>query len=78
MTIKELREKTDVELERMLGEFRGQVRDFRFRLAARQLTDVRDLRDAKRVIARILTEKTARAAKTVKKVAKKAVTKAKA
>jgi ribosomal protein L29 len=60
MTIKELREKTDVELDRLLAEQRDKVRDFRFRLAARQLADVREVRDAKRLIARILTLKTAR------------------
>jgi large subunit ribosomal protein L29 len=55
MKIMELREKTDQELQRMLAEQRNKVRDLRFKVAARQLADIRDVREAKKAIARILT-----------------------
>jgi large subunit ribosomal protein L29 len=57
MKISELRDKSENELDRMLSELRNKVRDLRFRVASRQLTDVRDIREAKRTIARILTLK---------------------
>ncbi len=60
MEITELRGKNDVELDRLLAEYRDKVRDMRFKVAARQLTDVRDIRDAKKAIARILTIKRSR------------------
>lgn len=55
MKISELREKTDVELARMLAENRNKVRDLRFKVAARQLNDVREIREARKAIAQILT-----------------------
>ncbi len=55
MEIKDLRDKTDVELDRLLAELRDKVRSMRFRIAARQLNDVREVREAKKSIARILT-----------------------
>ncbi len=61
MDIKELKEKTDVELDRLLVELRNKTREQRFRLASRQLTGVRQVRDAKKTIARILTLKKQRA-----------------
>ncbi len=57
MKMKELREKSEKELDRLLAEFRDKVRDMRFKIAARQLSDVRDVREARKVIARILTLK---------------------
>lgn len=60
MKITELKEKTDVELDRLLAENRNKVRDFRFKVAARQLSDVRDIREARKLVARILTEKRSR------------------
>jgi ribosomal protein L29 len=60
MKIAELREKTDVELDRLLAENRDKVRDLRFKVAARQISDVRDIREAKKNVARILTEKRSR------------------
>lgn len=63
MDIKELKEKSLPELDRTLGELREKVRDMRFRDASGQLKKVRDLREAKRTIARILTLKRARQAK---------------
>ena len=55
MKTKELREKTDAELSRLLAESRGMLRDFRFKEASRQLKDVRDIRERKRMVAQILT-----------------------
>ncbi|MEY4744960.1 MAG: Ribosomal protein [Candidatus Parcubacteria bacterium] len=60
MKISELREKTDLELDRMLAEFRNKVRDLRFRVTARQLSDVRDIRETRKAIAQILTLKRSR------------------
>ena len=62
MKISELREKTDVELERLLTELRNKVMDQRFAIASGQLAKVRQVRDAKRTVAKILTIKKARAA----------------
>ncbi len=60
MKISELREKTDLELDRMLAEYRDKVRDLRFRVTARQLTDVREIREMRKAIAQILTLKRSR------------------
>lgn len=62
MKIKELRDKTDVELDRLLSETRNKVRDMRFKVAARQQTDVREIREARKVVAQILTIKRSRKA----------------
>lgn len=55
MDIKELRDKTDIELERLLAETREKVRGLRFRVAAKQLSTVREIREARKTVARILT-----------------------
>ena len=55
MTIKELRQLSDTEVHRLLSELREQLRDMRFKAARRELKDVRDMREAKKTIARILT-----------------------
>ncbi len=60
MKISELREKTDLELDRMLADSRNKVRDLRFRVTARQLSDVREIREARKAIAQILTLKRSR------------------
>lgn len=60
MKITELRDKSDVELDRTLTELRNKVRDMRFKVASRQMSSVRDIREAKRSIARILTLKGSR------------------
>lgn len=59
MKISELREKSEVELDRMLAENRNKIRDLRFKVAARQLTDVREIREARKAVAQILTVKRA-------------------
>lgn len=63
MKSKELREKSEIELDRLLAELRDGLRDLRFRVAARQMTKVRDIRAMRRDVARILTLKRARALK---------------
>ncbi|HTK05233.1 MAG TPA: 50S ribosomal protein L29 [Candidatus Eisenbacteria bacterium] len=60
MKISELREKSEVELDRMVGELRNRVRDLRFKVASRQLNDVREIREARQAIAQILTLKRSR------------------
>ena len=55
MKIEELEKKTTPELEKLLSEEREKVRDLRFRVHAKQYKDVRSLRAARRVVARILT-----------------------
>jgi ribosomal protein L29 len=55
MKIAELREKTDNELQRLLSELRNQVREFRFKVASREQSRVRDVRGAKKTIAQVLT-----------------------
>jgi large subunit ribosomal protein L29 len=60
MKIAELREKTDVELDRMLAELRGKTLEMRFKVAGRQLKGLRGIREAKKTIARILTLKKSR------------------
>lgn len=61
--IKELREKTDTELQQLLSDLRGTLRDLRFRIAARQKVGARSIRSTKRVVARILTLQQERSAK---------------
>ena len=60
MKIKELIEKADGELDKMLAENRDKVRALRFKVAARQLGDVREIREARKTVAQILTIKRAR------------------
>ncbi len=62
MKIKELRDKSDVELERMLAELRSKLQDQRFGLAGRRFKRVREVRDVRKGIARILTLMKERAA----------------
>jgi large subunit ribosomal protein L29 len=55
MKIKELREKSDVELNKMLTELQSKLQDLRFSVAGRRLKRVREMRDIKKGIARIMT-----------------------
>jgi large subunit ribosomal protein L29 len=55
MEAKELREKTQEELKKLLAEKRESVRKVRFDIAVKQAKNNRDLRKDKREIARILT-----------------------
>lgn len=55
MKIKELREKNIQELKKFLSEKRDAVRKLRFDIASKQIKNVRDIRNDKKDIARILT-----------------------
>ena len=55
VSIKELREKTEAELSRLLVALREQIRDQRFAISAAQLKNHQALKKTKQVIARILT-----------------------
>jgi len=72
MKIKELREKSEVELDRMLTDLRNKLRELRFRIAAKQLGNIREVRKVRQTIAQILTlrgSKKPAAGKTAKKAA---------
>lgn len=55
MKIKELKQKSEVELQKFLQESREKLRELRFKIALKQLKKVREIRDVKKLIARILT-----------------------
>ena len=55
MKIKELREKNQEELKKLLAEKREEVRKLGFDIASKQIKNNRTLRMAKRDVARILT-----------------------
>lgn len=55
MLINELSMKTETELEKMIPELKAKLRDLRFRVARRELKNVRDIREAKKDIAKIQT-----------------------
>lgn len=55
MNSAELKEKTEKELETLLVDARSAVRHARFKVAFKQLKNVRELRVQKRLIARIVT-----------------------
>jgi len=55
MEIKELRRKSEAELHKFLKAKREEFRDLRFKVAGKQHKDVRDLREVKKSIAKIMT-----------------------
>lgn len=55
MKIKELRQKSNDELKKNLGENRELLRSLRFDLAAGKVKNIRQLRTVKKDIAKILT-----------------------
>jgi len=55
MKIGELRQKSKEELQRFLQEKREKLRILRFDLASRKVKNVREIREIKKDIARILT-----------------------
>lgn len=67
MKTAELRDKSDTELESMLGELRDQIQDMRFKLAAKQMKNMADANKVRRTIATILTLKKERALGLMKK-----------
>jgi ribosomal protein L29 len=61
MDIKELRQKSDKELSELVASLREQLRHFRFEASSDSMKDVRDIRDAKKTLAKALTVSTERA-----------------
>jgi len=55
MNPKDLKLKTGDELTRLATEMRAGIRDLRFKIATRQHTKVRTMRNAKKDLARVLT-----------------------
>ncbi|MDO8667614.1 MAG: 50S ribosomal protein L29 [bacterium] len=55
MEFKELKLKTEKELKQFLNEFRDKLRDLRFKDANKQLKDIREIREIKKTIAKVLT-----------------------
>jgi ribosomal protein L29 len=55
MELKELRQKQEGELNKLLAQQREALRDLRFKVASKQHKDVRDVRSTKQTIARIAT-----------------------
>lgn len=55
MKIKELREKNQEELKKLLAEKREEIRKLSFDISSKQIKNNRMLRNTKREVARILT-----------------------
>ncbi len=55
MEFKELKAKTEKELQQVLSESRDKLRDLRFKDANKQLKNVREIRVIKKVIANVMT-----------------------
>ncbi|EKE14480.1 MAG: hypothetical protein ACD_12C00488G0003 [uncultured bacterium] len=55
MEVKELKRKSLKELVKLLSTLREKLRDMRFKISADQLKNVREIRNLKKDIARILT-----------------------
>lgn len=55
MKIAEMRKKSGLELEKLLGELRRKLRALRFDLASGKVKNIREIRKIKKNIARILT-----------------------
>lgn len=55
MKIKEIREKSESQLQKMLSELRNKLREVRFKVASKQHKNYKELREIKQAIARVLT-----------------------
>lgn len=55
MEYKEIKNKKDSELQKMLAEVRNELRALRFKDANKQLKDVREIREKKKIVAKIMT-----------------------
>ena len=55
MKIKELKSKSDNELQKILAESREKLRELRFKLSSGQVKNVREIREVRKTIAQILT-----------------------
>ncbi len=54
MKFKELKNKSTNELNKILGELRNSLRDMKFKVSSNQLKNIREIRVAKKTIARVL------------------------
>lgn len=68
MNIKEIRGKSDKELNKLLFDQREKLRDLNFKLESKQIKNVRDIRKVKKSIAQILTVLKERELNKIKKV----------
>jgi len=55
MEFKDLEKKTEIELQKLVSEERASLYDLRTKVAVNQLKDVREIREVRTNIARILT-----------------------
>ncbi|MBI3120440.1 MAG: 50S ribosomal protein L29 [Candidatus Kerfeldbacteria bacterium] len=55
MTLKELREQSEKDLQKALYEQRRKLQDFHFKMTSQKVGNIRELRGSKRTIAQILT-----------------------
>jgi ribosomal protein L29 len=55
MNIQELRGKSEAELQQLLGELRSKQIQLRFDMSAGKVKNIRQVRDTRKVIARIMT-----------------------
>lgn len=55
MKLKELRKKEGKDLMELLSQYRDKLRELRFKIANKQLRNIREVRETKKVIAQILT-----------------------
>ena len=65
MEFKELKNKSESELHRVLAEYRDKLRDLRFKDASKQLKDVREIRKIRKIIAGVLMLLNKKVKKTV-------------
>jgi len=54
MKFKELKTKSDKELQKLLAEWREKSRELRFKVSSEQLKNVREVRQVKKTLARIM------------------------
>lgn len=54
MKFKELKNKPEAELQKILKELKEKLRELRFKIASKQLKNIREIREVKKTIARIL------------------------
>lgn len=55
MTIQEIRQLSEEELKKFLQELREKKRELRFKSARREIKNVREIRENKKTVARIMT-----------------------
>lgn len=55
MEIKELKTKSEAELQQLLAQYREKLRELRFKDSNRQLKNIREIRQTRETVARILT-----------------------